>query len=44
MSESKHIEKYYFQKNIFCIELNSIVDNGIYKMNDMFISLCVLHS
>ena len=36
------IVKYYLRKKIYCIELNSIVDKGINKINDIFISLNVL--
>ena len=35
------IVKYYLQKNIYCIELNSIVDNGINEINDIYFVKCV---
>ena len=38
---SQRIEKYYLQKNIFCIELNSIADRGINKINDIYFVKCV---
>ena len=37
------IVKYYLQKRIYCIELNSIVDKGINEINDTYISYIMLH-
>ena len=37
------IVKYYLQKHIYCIELNSIVDKGINEINDIYISYIMLH-
>ena len=37
------IVKYYLQKHIYCIELNSIVDKGINEINEIYISYNMLN-
>ena len=44
MNNVNQINIRHVLRNIFCIELNSIVDRGINKINEIFISLNVLHS